>query len=133
MKTAMSWRPALLGAVLSTIGGMPMHEGPMHEGPVQVLWAMPAAMADDTLNTTSEGAAEGITAAASARASASVTAGASDQGCVAESTAEATARAGDQQKSSSDHKRVVEASGPCRASARADAVANPPTNPTSKE
>ena|SRR5579863_1276703 len=128
MKTAMSWRPALLGAVLSTIGGTPMHEGP-----VQVLWAIPAARADDTLNTTSAGASAETTVSASAHASVSVTAGASGQGCVAEATAEATAQAGDQQKTSSDHKRVAEASGPCRASSRADAAAGSPTNPSSKE
>ena len=117
MKTAMNWRPTLLGAVLSTIA------------------AMPAAMADGALNATSAGAAGGTTASASAHASASVTTGESGQGCVAESTAEATAEAGDQQKSSSDHKRVVEANGPCRASAssRADAVAGPSTVPSGKE
>ena len=128
MKTAMSWRPALLGALLSTIGGIPMHEGP-----VQVLWAVPAAMADDALNATSAGASGETTVSASAHASASVTSGASGQGCVAEATAEATAQAGDQQKTSSDHKRVAEAGGPCRASSRADAVAGPTADPSSKE
>jgi len=128
MKTAMSWRPALLGAVLSTIGGMPMHEGR-----VQVLWAIPAAMADDALNTTSVGASGETTVSASAHATATVTVGASGQGCVAESTAEAKAQVGDQQKSSSDHKRVAEASGPCRTSSRADATAGSSVDPSSKE
>jgi hypothetical protein len=130
MKTAMSWRPVLLGAALSAMSGAPMHEGPM-----QVLWAIPAARADDTLNTLPAGASGGTTASASAHASASVTTSASGQGCVAESTADAKAQAGDEQKSSSDHKRVVGVNGPCQASAssRANAVAGPPVDPSTKE
>ena len=126
MKTAMIWRTAVLGAVLSAVGGVLMHEGP-----VQVLWAIPAAMADDSLNATSAGAGAGT--AVSASASASVTTTSSGQGCVAESSAEATAQAGDQQKSSSDHKRVAKESGPCRASSGANAVAGPPPDTTTKE
>jgi hypothetical protein len=128
MKTAMIWRTAVLGAVLSAVGGVPMHEGP-----VQVLWAIPAAKADDSLNATSAGAGAGTAVSASAHASASVTTTASGQGCVAESSAEATAQAGDQQKSSSDHKRVAKESGPCRASSGANAVAGPPPDTTTKE
>ena len=126
MKTAMIWRTAVLGAVLSAVGGVLMHEGP-----VQVLWAIPAAMADDSLNATSAGAGAGT--AVSASASASVTTTSSGQGCVAESSAEATAQAGDQQKSSSDHKRVAKESGPCRANSGANAVAGPPPDTTTKE
>jgi len=127
MKTAMPWRPAVLGAVLSTMSGVAMHDGRL-----QVLWAIPAARADDTLNTLPSVAAGGTTASASAHASVSVTSSGSSRGCVAESTAEAGAQAGDQQKSSSDHKRVVGANGPCQASAssRADAIAGPPADPS---
>ena len=130
MKTAMSWRPFLLGAALSAIGSVPMHEGPM-----RVMWAIPAARADDALNTLSSKASGGTTVSASSHASASVTTSASGQGCVAESTAEAKAQAGDEQKSSSDHKRVVGVNGPCQASAssRANAVAGPPVDPSTKE
>ena len=130
MKTAMSWRPALLGALLGAMGGFPLHEGAM-QGP----WGTPEARADDALSTVSVGGSGGTTVSASAHASASVTTSASGQGCVAESSTEAKAQVGDQQKAASDHKRVAQASGPCRtsASSRADAVAGPSGAPPTKE
>lgn len=127
MRTAKFWRPALLGVALSAIGGIPMHESS-----VQVPWAIPAANADDALNPPPAGASGGTTVSASAHSSASVTTSASGTGCVTETTVEATAQAGDQQKSSSDHKRTANANGPCqvKASSRAEAVTGPQTHTT---
>ena len=123
MKAAMFWRPALLGAVLGAIGGsMPLHD------PAPGRWAIQLALADEAPGTLPAGGSGGASVSVSAHASASVSTSASDQGCVAESTAEASAQAGDRQKSARDHKRIVQAQGPCQAGA--DARANVGTTPS---